>query len=88
MNQICIKGTEYLYFEKIIGSLDRACQLRLLDLARKMAGEEIGNKNQKIQIIPDDVYEELQKNPNNKFITKTMIRRAYETVREETKLNR
>ncbi|MFA5073081.1 MAG: hypothetical protein WC539_04205 [Nitrospirota bacterium] len=83
MKKICIKGTDYSYFEELVRRLDGLRQVKLLKAVRKMAGEKAVDKNQKIQIIPDDVYLGQLAVPENKFISRTMIKKAYKAVKEE-----
>ena len=77
-----IMKKDFAYFEGLHKSLDTGKQQKfmgvLLKTSSKKAGEDVG----KIQIIDDSIFDERGIEPHE-LITRTMIKKAYKTAKEE-----
>ena len=76
-----IKKEDFQYFEGLCKNMDETMEKKFLNALHKAGCKRIGEDVAKIQVVDDDILNEQGIEPKE-MITRTMIQKAYKTVKE------
>jgi len=77
-----IKKGDYIYFENLYKGLDKTKKDKFINALLKSGKERIGEDISKIKIIDENMLN-LQGIEQSEIVTRTMIKKAYKTAKEE-----
>jgi hypothetical protein len=77
-----IKKGDFSYFETLNKDLDEGKRKKFLAVLLQGGARKTGEDITKIQVVGDEIFDERGIDPKE-FITRTMIKHAYKTAKEE-----
>ncbi len=80
--EMFIKKEDCKYFETLSKNLDEARRKKFLDILIKEGTKKTGEDISKVKVVGDEIFD-VRGIDSKEFITRTMIKKAYKTAKEE-----